>query len=261
MCRPEAFAVDYSINPWMRPSVPVHRARALRQWESLVDCYRSLGHAVELIDPAPGLPDMVFAANSALVLDGRVLAARFRHPERRGEEVPYRAWFASSGFTDIVVGTEPSEGEGDFAVAGDLILAGYGFRSSPVAHEEAREVFGRRVVSLRLVDPRFYHLDTALAVLDDGEIMWFPPAFSSESRHALRRLFPDAVAAEEVDALVLGLNAVSDGYHVVLPAQATGLAARLRARGFEPVPVDVSELRKAGGGVKCCTLELRGGPT
>jgi hypothetical protein len=121
MCRPEAFAVDYSINPWMRPSVPVDRARALRQWESLVGCYRSLGHAVELIDPAPGLPDMVFAANSALVLDGRVLVARFRHPERRGEEALYRAWFASSGFTDIDVGTEPREGEGDFAVAGDLV--------------------------------------------------------------------------------------------------------------------------------------------
>lgn len=258
MCRPESFAVTYSINPWMRPAVPVDRARALRQWEALADCYRALGHTVELVEPEPGLPDMVFAANSGFVLDGRVLAARFRYPERRREEAPYRDWFAGHGFTDLVVGREPNEGEGDFAVAGDLILAASGYRSAPGAHDEAREVFGRPVVSLRLVDPRFYHLDTALTVLDDGEIMWFPPAFSPGSRCALARLFPDAVEADEADALVFGVNAVSDGYHVVLPAQATGLVARLRERGFEPVPVDVSELRKAGGGVKCCTLELRG---
>jgi N-dimethylarginine dimethylaminohydrolase len=114
------------------------------------------------------------------------------------------------------------------------------------------------VVSLRLVDPRFYHLDTALFVLDDRTICYYPAAFSRRSRRVLEELFPDAVLAAEADALAFGLNAVSDGRRVVLPAQAVALADRLAARGYEPVPVDLSELLKGGGSVKCCTAELRG---
>jgi N-dimethylarginine dimethylaminohydrolase len=109
---------------------------------------------------------------------------------------------------------------------------------------------------LRLVDPCFYHLDTALFALDDT-IAYFPEAFSPGSRAVLERMFPDAIAAGPADAAVLGLNAVCDGRHVVLDAAATGLISELRRRGYEPVPVDLSELRKAGGGAKCCTLELR----
>jgi N-dimethylarginine dimethylaminohydrolase len=113
------------------------------------------------------------------------------------------------------------------------------------------------VISLELIDPRFYHLDTALAVLDDANVAYYPEAFSAGSRAVLRRLFPDAVLATEADAVVLGLNAVSDGFHVVLPSAAVALAAELRARGYAPIGVDLSELLKAGGSVKCCTMEIR----
>ena len=140
---------------------------------------------------------------------------------------------------------------------GDLILAGSGFRTDPRAHAEAARVLDREVVSLELVDPRYYHLDTAVAVLDATTIAWLPEAFSARSRSALRERFPDAVVADPADAAVLGLNAVSDGRHVVLPRQATRLAAALAERGFVPVPVDLSELLKGGGGPKCCTLEVR----
>jgi N-dimethylarginine dimethylaminohydrolase len=113
------------------------------------------------------------------------------------------------------------------------------------------------VVGLTLIDPRFYHLDTALSVLDDERIMYYPGAFSPPSLASLRQLFPDAIEARESDAAVLGLNAISDGRHVVLPAQASALAARLADEGYEPIGVELGELRKAGGGPKCCVLELR----
>jgi N-dimethylarginine dimethylaminohydrolase len=256
MCRPEHFEVRYAINPWMRPGEPVDRDRALAQWEELRQTYVDLGHRVDLIDPVPGLPDMVYAANGATVVDGKVLGARFRHPERAAEAGAYRAWFEAAGYP--VVGPEfVNEGEGDLLVVGDVVLAGHGFRTDPRAHAEAAAVLGREVVPLRLVDPRFYHLDTAIAVLDDATIAWLPEAFDAASREVLRARFPDAVVAEQADAAVLGLNAVGDGRHVVLPAQATGLAAALRERGYEPVPVDLSELLKGGGGPKCCTLEVR----
>jgi N-dimethylarginine dimethylaminohydrolase len=255
MCPPEHFDVVYSINPWMDPSVPVDRARAQRQWEALVDVYRALGHEVRLVDPVPGLPDMVFAANSGFSLAGRVLTARFRHPERRPEERWYREWFEREGLATTTA-RRVNEGEGDFALVGSTVLAGYGIRTERAALREARAVFERPIVGLRLVDPRFYHLDTALLPLDDG-VAYHPPAFSPRSRRRIEHLYPGALAVDERDAAVLGLNATCDGYHVVLPAQADGLAARLRAVGYEPVPVDVSELLKAGGSVKCCTLELR----
>jgi N-dimethylarginine dimethylaminohydrolase len=257
MCRPEHFEVSYAINPWMDVTRGVDRDLAVRQWETLRETYLALGHEVQLIDPEPGLPDMVFAANGGLVVGGRAMGARFTHPERLAEGPAYFKWLADAGLDEVVEPLSVNEGEGDFLVVGDLVLAGTGFRTDPRAHGEVQEFFGRPVISLQLVDPRFYHLDTALAVLDDDTVAYFPGAFSPGSFSVLRHLFPDAVLATEADAVVLGLNAVSDGRHVVLPTAATDLAEQLWARGYEPVGVDLSELLKAGGGVKCCTLEIR----
>ena len=256
MCEPRHFAVTYAINPWMDPSVPVDTDLAVSQWRGLADTYRSLGHEVLEIEPVDGLPDMVFAANGATVAKNRVYGARFRHAERAAEGPAYLSWFRAAGYrtrdAEFV-----NEGEGDLLVAGTRLLAGTGFRTDPAAHAEAGVTLQLPVVSLELVDPRYYHLDTALCVLGDDEIAYFPGAFSSKSQETLRELYPDAIIATAADAAVLGLNAVSDGVHVVLPIEAVGLAATLRAHGYQPVPVQLSELRKAGGGPKCCTLELR----
>ncbi|MFI1258217.1 dimethylargininase [Streptomyces netropsis] len=264
MCRPTYFTVDYRINPWMDPAKPVDTALAVLQWERLYDLHQQLGHTVELIEPLPGLPDMVYSANGATVHDGRVLIADFRHEQRAAEAPAYRSWFENAGHTEVKAAEHTNEGEGDFLVVGGRVLAGTGFRTDPAAHAEAQELFGVPVIGLTLVDPRFYHLDTALAVLDDDEIMYYPAAFSEESRRTLREMFPDAILAEEADAEVFGLNAVSDGLNVLLPQAATALADKLAARGFRPVGVDLSELLKGGGSVKCCTLEIRhrvpGGP-
>ena len=256
MCPPTYFTVEYAINPWMQPGIDVDRRRALAQWDALRRTYLDLGHRVDLLAPMPGLPDMVFAANGATVVDGTVLAARFRHPQRAAEAVAHATWFRRAA-AHVVEPEFVNEGEGDLLVVGDLILAGHGFRTDPRAHAEAARVFGREVVSLELVDPRFYHLDTAVAVLDATTIAWLPEAFRPASRALLQELFPDAVVADAADAAVLGLNAVSDGRHVVLPIRATRLAAAVAERGFVPVPVDLSELLKGGGGPKCCTLEVR----
>nr|WP_158881667.1 dimethylargininase [Amycolatopsis anabasis] len=263
MCPPRYFAVNYSINPWMDPSQPVSAERALAQWTELRDTYRRLGHTVEEIEPRPGLPDMVFAANSGTVIDGRVLGSRFRAEQRAAEAEHFRRWFVEHGYRDVVMPTKINEAEGDFAWTGRELLAGTGFRTDPEAHAEAQEVLGVPVVSLRLTDPRYYHLDTALFVLAEAtdttraQIAYYPDAFSPGSRRVLARLFPDAVLADADDAACFGLNGVSDGRNVVLPLEATTLAARLADRGYVPYHVDISELRKAGGGPKCCTLEIR----
>ncbi|MET9362468.1 dimethylargininase [Streptomyces sp. NPDC006632] len=257
MCRPTHFEVTYAINPWMDPAKPVDTDLAIAQWEQLFALHQELGHTVDLIDPLPGYPDMVYAANGATVVDGKVLGVRFRNIERAAEGPAYLDWFRTHGFAELHDPAHVNEGEGDFLVTRSWLLAGTGFRSAPEGHAEAQEFFGRPVIGLNLVDPRFYHLDTALTVLDGDEIMYFPEAFSPGSRAVLERLFPDAIRVSEADAEVFGLNAVSDGYHVILPEAATGVARQLRERGFEPIGLDLSELLKGGGSVKCCTLEIR----
>lgn len=257
MCKPTYFDVRYSINPWMDPSIPTATDTGLGQWKNLHDVFAELGHDIQLVEARPGLPDMVFAANGATVVDGRVLVARFRHEQRQEESEAYVEWFHERGWTEVSVAQHDNEGEGDFLFTGNEILAGTGFRTARAAHDEVAEFFERPVVSLNLVDPRYYHLDTALAVLDHGEVMYYPPAFDAAGRAELETRFPDAILASDADAAVFGLNAFSDGRHVVLPEAATGLAAQLRERGFEPIGVDLVELLKAGGSVKCCTLELR----
>ncbi|AIV37764.1 dimethylargininase [Streptomyces sp. CCM_MD2014] len=265
VCEPRHFAVQYAINPWMSTDRPVDVIRALDQWQALVDTYRAHGHTVDTVAPVPGLPDMVFAANCAVVVEGRVFGSLFHAPERRPESVPFESWFKTEGF-EVHHPESVCEGEGDLVPAGRWILAGTGFRTTRDAHREVQEFFGVPVISLTLVDPYFYHLDTALFVLDDGtaesggdggNIAYYPGAFSPGSREVLERLYPDAVIATREDAMAFGLNSVSDGRHVFIAPEARELADRLAGRGYVPVPVDLSEFHKAGGGIKCCTQEIR----
>jgi N-dimethylarginine dimethylaminohydrolase len=255
MTPPQFFAVEYAINPWMDTTNPVDAAAALSQWQRLQDVYLQLGHIVDLVVPVPGLPDMVYAANGGLIIDGTALVARFKYPQRQQESAAYGAWLQSQGFVPVYA-QHVNEGQGDLLPVGDIILAGHGFRTALRAHSEIAGIFNRRVISLELVDPRFYHLDTALTVLDDTTIAYYPPAFSYVSRAHLETLFPDAIVVDSADAYAFGLNAVSDGRHVVLSAAAAGFAEQLSDAGFEPIGVEMPELLKGGGSVKCCTLEL-----
>jgi N-dimethylarginine dimethylaminohydrolase len=266
MCPPTFFDVSYAINPWMHPGVPVDAGRAVAQWSRLVEAYRAAGHRVDLLDPVPGLPDLVFTANGATVVDGHVLQARFANAQRTAEASVHGAWHQAHhraiGTSALTLPEAVNEAEGDFAVLADRVLAGHGFRTTPAAHAELARLTGREVVSLELVSPYYYHLDVALTVLDDrrDHIAYYPPAFSAASRRRLAALFPDAVLATDADAACLGLNGVSDGRNVWVPAGASDLVAALRRHGYAPVEVDLSELRRGGGSVKCCTQEIRPTP-
>ncbi|MDL9979275.1 dimethylargininase [Microbacterium candidum] len=266
MCRPEFFTVSYEINPWMHTADPTDTSKAVQQWQALYDTYIELGHEIELIDPIEGLPDMVYTANGGFIIDGKALGVKFSVDERRGEERPYMDRFAELGF-EVVEPIAEQEGEGDILLVGDTILAGYGFRSSIESHREIARVFDREVVSLKLIDPRFYHLDTAISVLDPvqgaggvdkANIAYLEHAFDAASQEILAERFPDAIKVADADGAVFGLNSASDGLNVIISPRAKGFEAQLRERGYNPVLVDLSELLLGGGGIKCCTLELRG---
>ena len=264
MCPPTYFDVTYSINPWMDPSGQVDRALAVRQWSGLVDAYRSTGHRVDLLEPLADLPDMVYAANGATVVDGHTLPARFANPERDGgsRRRTRRGISATASCTAAETCSRQLRSTRPRAISpccrGESLPAtASGQRLQ--AHRELATLTGREVISLELVDPRLFHLDLALAVLDDerDHIAYYPEAFSQRSRRLLAELFPDALIATELDAYAFGLNAVSDGLHVFIPAGARQLRELLAAAGYWPISVDLSELIKGGGSVKCCTQEIR----
>jgi N-dimethylarginine dimethylaminohydrolase len=262
MCRPDFYTVSYRINPWMHPEDPTSTQRAVDQWKVLHQTYLDLGFDVKLIDPIEGLPDMVYAANGGFVLDNIAYGASFTYPQRQPEGPAYMNWFRENGY-DVHEPENINEGEGDILLVGDVILAGTGFRTTPESHKEIASVFGREVITLELVNPNFYHLDTAIAVLDPvavnghSNIAYLPSAFNERGIAVLRERYPDAIIVSEEDAAILGLNSYSDGHNVVIASRAKGFEAQLRERGYNPIGVDLSELLLAGGGVKCCTLELR----
>ncbi|WP_349899008.1 dimethylargininase [Parafrigoribacterium soli] len=263
MCRPDFFTVSYRINPWMHPEDPTDTSLAVKQWTVLYQTYLDLGFDVQLIDPIEGLPDMVYAANGGFVLDNIAYGASFTYAERQPEGPAYMDWFRANGY-EVHAPEQINEGEGDILLVGDVILAGTGFRTATASHEELGKLYKQDVITLELVNPSFYHLDTAIAVLDPspeaGEkanIAYLPSAFSESSLEILRERYPDAILVTEEDAAVLGLNSYSDGYNIVIADRAKDFERQLRERGYNPIGVDLSELLLGGGGVKCCTLELR----
>jgi ornithine--oxo-acid transaminase len=261
MCSPKHYEVNYVINPWMAGNV--HRSsrqRATVQWEQLYSALRQIAQ-VRLVEPQPGSPDMVFTANAGLVRDGIVALSSFHHRERQGEEPHFRRWFSDSGFAvcDIPRVT-PFEGEGDalFEPDGARLWAGHGLRTLEDSHRQLTDLWGVEVVSLRLVDPRFYHLDTCFCPLSNGDVMYFAPAFDRESQSKIEARYSkkQRICVSESDALQFACNAVNVGPTILLNHISAELYADLESRGFQIVQVELTEFLKAGGAAKCLVLRL-----
>ena len=257
MCRPQHFGVEYEINPWMHVEQEVDRDKAETQWQALYRAYLDLGQTVELVDQAPGLPDMVFAANAALVRNGDAVLARFRHPERQGEESLWRAALEARGVRVKEVSAGISfEGAGDALFVGEQLFAGYGFRTDRESHGQLGRLLDTEVVSLQLVDPRFYHLDTCFCPLAPGVVMFAPEAFSPESARTVRRLVPHVIEVPTRLAMSFICNGVVVGDHLLSSTGVEQMDQKLSIEGLATTSFPMTEFMKAGGGVRCLTLEL-----
>lgn len=261
MCAPSLYAVDYVINPWMAGNVGnSSQTRAMEQWHGLHDALTRIAQ-VHLIEPVAGSPDMVFTANAGLAKDGICAISSFFHPERQGEEPHFRHWFEQAGYRIVDLPRHtPFEGEGDalFSADGTRLFVGYGTRTSHQSHEALRGLWHVEVVSLKLVDPRFYHLDTCFAPLSDGSLMYFPAAFDAASLDAIHSIYApeQRIAVSEEDAVRFACNAVNLGRTIVLNRISPALEAELRGRGFSVVQVPLDEFLKAGGAAKCLVMKL-----
>jgi N-dimethylarginine dimethylaminohydrolase len=259
MCPPRHYGIDYEINPWMDRRRPASRRRATAQWRAL---YRvideELGASVALLDPAPGLPDLVFTANAGLIWGDVAVPSRFRHPERAGEEPIVRRWFEEQGFEILELpACGAFEGAGDALYCADTMFAGYAFRSDIRSHRALSERLGVPVLSLELVDSRFYHLDTCFCPLDAETAIYYPGAFDEYGCRVLQSRIPRLIPIGEEDAARFGANAVAFGRDVVLNEGCTTLNRQLEEHGFFPHPVALDEFIKSGGSAKCLTLDLK----
>ncbi len=260
VCPPDYFGIEYEINPWMRLANSVDPERARAQWQGLVrELEQQVGAVVERMQPVPGLPDLVFAANAGVVVGKQVVLSRFLHPERRREEPYFQTWFTDHGF-DVILLDEGLcfEGAGDLLGLPDAWFGGYRQRSDIRAYARLSEIFGRQIIPVELVDSRFYHLDTCLCPLSGGEILYYPPAFDTYAQSAIaERVRPESrLAVPQADALQFACNAVCVGKHVVLPQGCTDTTRLLEERGYTPHPVPLDEFMKSGGSAKCLTLAL-----
>jgi arginine dihydrolase len=271
MTDPAYFEVAYVINPWMRPAAwsldPERNRRAARAaWESLAGALREAGAAVEVVPGAPGLPDMVFPANAAVVLDRRALLSRFRCPERRPEEARFAEAFRALQARGLLDEVAPlpegifQEGAGDcvWDAARGHFWAGHGQRSLREAIPLVEDFFGREAVALELVSPRFYHLDVCFCPLPGGEVLFHPGAIAPSSLGAIRDRVPADLRIEATaeEAGLLCLNAVAVGRTVVMARASARLRAVLAERGYRPVELDLSPFILSGGAAFCMTLRL-----
>lgn len=271
MCPSSFFGVSYVINPWMEHQIgQADSCRAQAQWDGLYRTFtEGIGVQVELVEPVDGLPDMVFTANAGLIHGNTFVPARFAHPERQGEEPYFIQWFADQGFeVREIAGYQ--EGAGDMlswtSPSGEsTLVCAYGFRSDAETAERISTDLPVNTLSVRLADPRFYHLDTCFCPLPGGHVLWFPEAFVPEAQAAIRALIPESLRFEAAveDAELFCCNAVGlthEGQaHIVLGHVGDDARVWLEAKGFRVHVTPLSEFLKAGGSAKCLTLRLDSG--
>jgi len=293
MCKPAYFEVSYAINPWMTANIGrVDQALAARQWQQLYETL--LPHAsIQLIEPVAGLPDMVFTANAGLVNNKaglsnipnesmdlstplprrereqtnhcvsntmkEVIVSTFRHAERRGESQHYQKFFTDAHYRlKNIASNIIFEGAGDalFDTQGELWF-GSGPRSDVAAIQEIAATLDVKINALELVDPRWYHLDTAFCPLSSGYALAYKKALSADSVSTIQnKLGEKVIWVSDEDALNFACNAICLDHEVILYRASTELKAALKRYNFTVVEIDVSEFMKSGGSCKCMTLEI-----
>ena len=253
LCPPDYFQIRYQINPWMKNN-QINKVRARSQWQKLVNIYQKLNIQIKIIKPRKNLPDMVFTADQGLVKNNLVVLANFRHYQRQPEAEIYQAWFENQGFHVLRLPKNHYFEGGDALESGNKIIVGHGFRTSPQSPTIIAKLTKAPVVSLKLIDPRFYHLDTCLFVLNPKTAFYCPAAFDQASIKKLTSLFPRLIRLPQKEAGNLVANSLNTDHQVITQRGAPFFRKELTRLGYQTHQVDIDEFIKAGGGIHCLTF-------
>jgi N-dimethylarginine dimethylaminohydrolase len=254
LCAPDFFDVVYSINPWMQGQ-KVDKRAAVEQWEKMKNAIQEWGVRVELITQRKNLPDMVFTANAGTVVGNRVVMSNFKFPQRAGETAAFEEWFAARGYeTHRLPKNIKFEGCGDTVIYKDMMLAGYGYRSSLGGVRRAAKILDIELIPLKLRHPNFYHLDTCFCVLNNYCAMYYPGAFTPSAIKKIKKLFPDLIELDVTDATQFACNSVVYENKILMPSGPQKIMKELDLRGYEITQINTSEFLKSGGSLQCMTL-------
>lgn len=255
-CAPDFFEVIYEINPWMNRKIQPEQAVANAQWSALSKALTDCGAQIKYIKGVQGLPDMVYTANAGIVKGNKAILSKFRYKERQGEEPHFERWFEEQGYSVHIMKSGNYEGEGDSLFAGNNLIYGYGFRSELKAADEVQKVVeADELVLCELVDPYFYHVDTAICALSKELVFFHKTAVAKESIKNLEKYF-ELFAVPEAEAKKFVCNAVVLGKNVVLPAGCPETESWLKSKGYTPHGVKLDQFLRGGGSAKCLTLIL-----
>jgi len=259
MCPPDYYGIEYEINPWMRRGRPASKPRAHKQWSDLRQILQDrLCLSVNLVEPKPGLPDMVFTANAGLIWHRKFIASNFRHEARRGETQYYIDWFRDRGFEIVRLPVERFfKGEGDVLRCGGLWFGGYRIRSDILAHQKVAEIIESEVLSVELTDEWFYHLDTCFCPLGEGRALYYPPAFDRYAREVLHSHIGELIAVAPEEARRFVCNAIVAGNGIAMNAGCPKAREKLQDLGFTVYETPLDEFIKAGGSAKCMVLTIQ----
>jgi N-dimethylarginine dimethylaminohydrolase len=257
MCAPSHYTIQYEINPWMKLTNAINPVVAREQWKSLVGVLENLGVDVWKVPQKKGCPDMVFTANAGIVHGKTFIPSHFRYKERQAETPAFVSYFRKKKYRiDDVTRGVYFEGEGDLLSYRDILIGGFRYRSEMAAHEKVSAALKRRLITLELAQPHFYHLDTCFFPLDERTVIYYPAAFDEYGRKAIERFIENPVTVTKADAHRFACNAFRVGRKVVLNLVSRTLKQRLHKLGYEAVETPTSEFVKAGGSVKCLLLKL-----
>lgn len=255
MCPPTYFDVEYEINPWMHMENRPNKVLATKQWNAVYEIYQKLGVEVKLINQVKGLPDMVFPANGGIVKDNIFISGNFRFKERKNEEQHFQKWFADHGFT-VKTLQHYQGGEGDALFYRETLHMGYGFRSEKEVHQEVAHILDVPFISYELIDPYFYDFDTAFCPIGDIACLYYPEALSEESRKKMAQV-EGAIPMTKIQAEHFVGNSVYINGKLLVSYLDDDLKQTLKGINVEPILCDMSEFKKAGGGIKCITLYIQ----
>ncbi len=260
MCPPDHFGISYEINPWMDRLNQPDLDLAREQWYNLVSNLREAGAVVEIVPPVPSLPDKVFMADTGLIDQNRFIMSRFRYPLRQPETEYAADWFRSRNYEvlEFPLRAKESLESSDIAPFRGCLVAGYGFRTTLSTHETLARLVRKQVLSIKFVDPRFYHLDISFCPLDDRRAIVTPAAWSRHSCELVEKLVPEPLVLELDEAMTFCANAVVVGKTVIMPSCPLRVGRILERWGFMICVSPVSEFLKAGGAVHCLALDLQG---
>lgn len=231
---------------------PVDVELAMRQWVEYVAALNKHGWTTAEVPAAPDCPDSAFIEDTMVVFRDVAVLARPGADERKPEVAAAAEAVRALGYRTVAIEAPGTLDGGDVLKVGNTIYVGHGGRTNPEGIAQlaaALEPLGAKVVTVSL--SKVLHLKSAVTALPDGTIIGWEPAVDDAS------LFPNFLAMpEEPGAHVVLL----DDTHVLMSSDAPQSAALIRARGYEPVLVDISEYIKLEGCVTCLSVRLREAP-